>query len=243
MKEIAQNKAYAAQEAAGKAAYRLQKARAEAGQEEARAEAQKVASEAAIKSAEAEAARVQAAMKARQKKEKADFEKARGKREKAAAAAEAVAKKEAEERLAERKEKDAAAVLKHKKMMADKKAKFEAQFKHVWGVSTTGMSYFTVDIEIKSEGLKDFTSAEDTLMALFKKTLVSDVETFVDVQRWYKNDIDYGSTNVNAQMVSHTKKRLVGLTDDDRVADLIEEVIEVQQREDIDILIWQLSAA
>jgi len=105
------------------------------------------------------------------------------------------------------------------------------------------MSYFTVDIEIKEEGGKKFVSAEDTIMALFKKTLVSDVENFVDVQRWYKNDIAYGSTNVNAQMKSQMKKRLVGLTDDDRVAELIEEVIDVQNREQIDILIWQLSAA
>jgi len=117
--------------------------------------------------------------------------------------------------------------LKHKKMMADKKAQFEAQFKHVWGVSQTGMSYFTVDIEIKEIGDKNWVSAEDTIMALFKKTLVSDVTNFVDVHRWYKNDIEYGSTNVNAQMKSTMKKRLVGLTDDDRVAELIEEVIDV----------------
>lgn len=243
LKAIAQNKAFAAQEAAAKAAYRLSRARAEAAKEQARAEAQKVASEAAIKSAEAEAARVKAAMEARQKREKAAFEKARAKRERAAAAALAAAKKEAEEALAARREKDAEQLRKHKKMMADKKAQFEAQFKFVWGVSQTGMSVFTVDIEIKEEGGKNWVSAEDTIMALFKKTLISDVNNFVDVHRWYKNDIDYGSTNVNAQMKKQMKKRLVGLTDDDRVAELIEEAIDVQNREMLDILIWQLSAA
>jgi len=34
------------------------------------------------------------------------------------------------------------------------------------------------------------------------------------------------------------KKRLVGLTSDDRVAELIEESIDLQNREDLDILIW-----
>merc|ERR1712166_51592 len=171
------------------------------------------------------------------------FEKARARRERAAAAAIAAAKKQAEAELQARREKDAAEIAKHKKMMADKKAAFEAQFKHVWGASVTGMSYFTVDIEIKEEGGKDWLSAEDTIMGLFKKTLISDVENFVDVQRWYKNDIDYGSTNVNAQMKKQMKKRLVGLTSDDRVAELIEESIDLQNREDLDILIWQLTAA
>jgi hypothetical protein len=37
------------------------------------------------------------------------------------------------------------------------------------------------------------------------------------------------------------KRRLTGLTNDDRVAELIEEAIDIQQREDLDILIWQIS--
>ena len=44
-------------------------------------------------------------------------------------------------------------------------------------------------------------------------------------------------------MKKQTKKRLVGLTDDDRVAELIEEAIDLQNREELDILIWQLTAA
>lgn len=176
-------------------------------------------------------------------REKKAFEKAKARRERAAAAALAAAKKQHEAEMQARRDKDAAEVAKHKKMLADKKAAFEAQFKHVWGVSQTGMSVFTVDIEIKEEGGKNWLSAEDTIMGLFKKTLISDVNNFVDVHRWYKNDIDYGSTNVNAQMKKQTKKRLVGLTSDDRVAELIEESIDLQNREDLDILIWQLSAA
>jgi hypothetical protein len=105
------------------------------------------------------------------------------------------------------------------------------------------MSYFTVDIEIKEEGGKNWVSAEDTIMALFKKTLTADVSDFVDVDRWYKNDISYGTTNVNAQMVKQRKRRLVGLTNDDRVAELIEEVVDITQREVINILIFQVSAA
>lgn len=127
--------------------------------------------------------------------------------------------------------------------MAAKKAAFEASFRNVWGTSVTGLSMFTVDIEPKEEGGKDWTSIEDTIIGLFKKTLISDVRDFVDIKRWYKNDIDYGSTNVNAQMKHQTKRRLTGLTNDDRVAELIEEAIDIQQREDLDILIWQLSDA
>lgn len=104
------------------------------------------------------------------------------------------------------------------------------------------MSMFTVDIEPKEEGGKDWTSIEDTIVGLFKKTLISDVRDFVDIKRWYKNDINYGSTNVNAQMKNQMKRRLTGLTNDDRVAELIEEAIDIQQREDLDILIWQISA-
>lgn len=100
------------------------------------------------------------------------------------------------------------------------------------------MSMFTVDIEPKEEGNKDWTSIEETIVDLFKKTLISDVRDFVDIKRWYKNDINYGSTNVNAQMKNQMKRRLTGLTNDDRVAELIEESIDIQQREDLDILIW-----
>lgn len=126
-------------------------------------------------------------------------------------------------------------------MLADKKAAFEASFRNVWGTSVSGMSMFTVDIEPKEGGGPDWTSIEETIVALFKKTLISDVRDFVDIKRWYKNDINYGSTNVNAQMKNQMKRRLTGLTTDDRVAELIEESIDVQQREDLDILIWQIS--
>jgi hypothetical protein len=68
--------------------------------------------------------------------------------------------------------------------------------------------------------------------------LISDVRDFVEIKRWYKNDIEYGSTNTNTQLVSQTKRRLTGLTTDDRVAELIEESIDIQQREELDILIW-----
>jgi len=85
-------------------------------------------------------------------REKKAFEKARARRERAAAAALAAAKKQHEAEMQARRDKDAAEIAKHKKMLADKKAAFEAQFKHVWGASQTGMSVFTVDIEIKEEG-------------------------------------------------------------------------------------------
>ena len=198
LKEIEQNRAAAAQDAAAKAAYKLSRARKAAAEEKAKAEQQERESQAAIKAAEESAARTKREMEERMKREQASFVKAKARRERAAAAAIAAAKKQAEAELQARRDKDAAEVAAHKKMMADKKAAFEAQFKHVWGKSTTGVSFFTVDIEIKEEGGKDWLSAEDTIMSLFKKTLVSDVENFVDVHRWYKNDIDYGSTNVNA---------------------------------------------
>jgi hypothetical protein len=33
-----------------------------------------------------------------------------------------------------------------KKRMAEKKAKFEAEFKHVWGSTATGLSIATIDL-------------------------------------------------------------------------------------------------
>lgn len=98
-------------------------------------------------------------------------------------------------------------------MIAKKKA-FESSFKTVWGNSITGVSMFTVDIEPREEGGKDWTSMEDTIIGLFKKTLISDVRDFVDIKRWYKGDIDYGSYNTNTQMKSQTKRRLTGMTSD-----------------------------
>jgi hypothetical protein len=177
-------------------------------------------------------------MEARIVKEKAAFLKAKARREKAAADALAQAKAEYEAEMQARREKDAAQVEAHKKMMADKKAAFEASFRNVWGTSVSGMSMFTVDIEPKEWGGADWTSVEETIVGLFKKTLISDVRDFVDIKRWYKNDINYGSTNVNAQMKNQMKRRLTGMTNDDRVAELIEETIDIQQREDLDILIW-----
>lgn len=37
------------------------------------------------------------------------------------------------------------------------------------------------------------------------------------------------------------RRRLTGLTTDDRVAELIEESIDIQQREDLNIQIWQIT--
>lgn len=82
-------------------------------------------------------------------------------------------------------------------MVADKKAAFIASFRTVWGKSITGVSMFTVDIEPKEEGGENWTSSEETIVGLFKKTLISDVRDFVDIKRWYKSDLNYGSTNVN----------------------------------------------
>jgi len=180
-------------------------------------------------------------MAERIKREAAAFAKAKAKREKAAADSLAEAKKQYEAEMQARRDKDAAQVEAHKKMLADKKAAFEASFRNVWGTSVSGMSMFTVDIEPKEAGGKDWTSIEETIVGLFKKTLISDVRDFVDIKRFYKNDINYGSTNVNAQMNNQMKRRLTGLTNDDRVAELIEESIDIQQREDLDILIWQIS--
>lgn len=81
--------------------------------------------------------------------------------------------------------------------MAANKAAFEASFRNVWGTSISGMSMFTVDIEPKEEGNADWTSIEETIVGLFKKTLISDVRDFVDIKRWWKNDINYGSYNTN----------------------------------------------
>jgi len=172
------------------------------------------------------------------KREQAAFVKAKARREKAAADALAQAKAQYEAEMQARRDKDAAQVAAHKKMLADKKAAFEASFRNVWGTSVSGMSMFTVDIEPQEAGGADWTSIEETIVQLFKKTLISDVRDFVDIKRWYKNDINYGSTNVNAQMKNQMKRRLTGLTTDDRVAELIEESIDIQQREDLDILIW-----
>jgi len=238
LKEIEQNKAAAAQRKAEETAMLLQAARKAQAAQEKEAARVKAESEAAMEVARKQAAEKQRQMQERMKREQAAFVKAKARREKAAADALAQAKAQYEAEMQARRDKDAAQVAAHKKMLADKKAAFEASFRNVWGTSVSGMSMFTVDIEPQEAGGADWTSIEETIVQLFKKTLISDVRDFVDIKRWYKNDINYGSTNVNAQMKNQMKRRLTGLTTDDRVAELIEESIDIQQREDLDILIW-----
>lgn len=67
--------------------------------------------------------------------------------------------------------------------MLEKKAAFEAEFKHVWGSTATGLSIATID-------MPDYASANALITKLFEKTLIADVHSFSSVTRIWKTEIE-----------------------------------------------------
>lgn len=94
--------------------------------------------------------------------------------------------------------------------MAARKSKFDAKFRNVWATGPTGVSYFQFSVNNKKD-------ADDILTKLFQKTLVADVETITEGEKRQYLD--------NGKLVdAGTTFKIIGVTSDDRVAELIEEV-------------------
>ena len=142
--------------------------------------------------------------------------------------------------IAARKAKDAKQLAAMKKRMAEKKAKFEAEFKHVWGSTATGLSIATVDLANEA-------AANTLISKLMEKTLIADVHSYSSVQRIFKNikvgDGDGNNMNARSNTAKTTVQRVVAITTDDRVAELIEETVDVTKNENADILVRQMTAA
>lgn len=170
----------------------------------------------------------------KERKEAAEKERlAKAAREKAAAAAAAASKKAHEVELAARREKDAAQAEKHRKFLKSKKEAFEKQFKLVWGTSASGLSVARMTVFKQSEG-------ETMIGGLLKKTLIADGHHYVDVIRKYKKSL---IGNPRSNIVTEYKHQLFMITNDERVAELIEETVDISKEEQTDILIFQMAAA
>jgi len=170
----------------------------------------------------------------KEEKERAEKEKlAKAAREKAAAEAAAASKKAYEVQMAARREKDAAQAERHRLYLKSKKEAFEAQFKLVWGSSETGISVARMTVFKQSEG-------ETMINGVLRKTLIADGHHTVDVIRKYKKSL---IGNPRSNIVTEYKHQLFMITSDERVAELIEETVDISKEEQTDILIFQMTAA
>lgn len=161
--------------------------------------------------------------------------------------------KKAEEQKAEAEKAHEAAKMKHEQEIAAMeqakqmmKAKEEAELKaqvariraqneklmeNIWGYSSTGLSIASVTVPNQAE-------ADKLIEALFKKTLIADVQDFSKVQKVHKPTlIGNHVQNTNWDDIH----RLTMVTSDQRVAQLIEEVVDVTGNQNSDIMIRQLS--
>ena len=94
--------------------------------------------------------------------------------------------------------------------MAERRAKFEQSYKHIWTSGPTGASMVHLTVENQNV-------AEDVIGKLFQKTLIADVSDYQNgVSRRYLN---------SGKIVSDDKQHsLIMITSDDRVAELVEAV-------------------
>ena len=94
--------------------------------------------------------------------------------------------------------------------MSKRKSEFEAKYRNVWATGPTGVSYFQFSINNKQD-------AEELVSKLFRKTLIADVEIILEgeMRQYITNGkvVDAGKTF-----------KVIGVTSDDRVAELIEEL-------------------
>jgi len=169
-------------------------------------------------------------MEEKRKADHAAWQAAKAEKEKAAKEAQDAAHMAQLEEFQKRRERDKKAADEHFAKMSEKRKVFEENFKHVWGVSLTGLSLATFDVANKPAG--------DTLITkLFEKTLIADVHSFSDVTHYFKKTLD---GNSRSNTVKETRQRLTAVTADDRVAELIEQVIDVTKDENNNILIRHL---
>jgi uncharacterized protein involved in tolerance to divalent cations len=112
---------------------------------------------------------------------------------------------------AERRKKELQSIAEHRALMAERRAKFEQKFRNVWATGPTGVSRFQFTSDTKG-------AAEDTVGVLLSKTMVADVE----ISKYFTPRTL--SINGNTKYRQDGVIRVTGVTSDDRVAELIEEV-------------------
>lgn len=120
---------------------------------------------------------------------------------------------EAKER--ERIEREKREIAHHKALMAERRAHFEKRFKHVWTTGPVGVNLVWVTSPTQEKG-------EKLLTALFEKTLIGDVhQNNVNIHRNY---LLYDGQDISTD-VKHDERlhRIMAVTNDDRVAGVIEE--------------------
>ena len=138
--------------------------------------------------------------------------------------------------MASRRKRDAEMAARHAKEMAERKAQFEKVFRNIWGVGATGVS----SVQMIS---KDDESSKQVIAGLFSDTLAADVFAHQKYIRTFKNE-----TQLN-KMVSDLHNREDGVlieavTQDDRVAELIEVAIKANGGDDMmPILVTPLAQA
>jgi len=119
-------------------------------------------------------------------------------------------------------------------MLEIRKKNFETQFKTVWGSSKTEISIATVTLESPE-------MAEKLIAALYNKTLVADVHNFFNVPRYTKSHLFHEIGHHKDFIAKEMTNRLMMVTTDDRVAELIEECVDVTGDENSDIMIRTLT--
>jgi len=118
--------------------------------------------------------------------------------------------------------------------MLAKKEAFEARFKHDWGSSASGLSIVSATFEEEH-------IADDATKSVFANTLAAEAHEVIDVQKWTHNCLTCGRATSN--YMKHAQTRVTWVTNDDRVAELIETVIERTKVEDLNIVVNQMIAA
>lgn len=190
-----------------------------------------------------EADKAAAAKASADAKAAAEAEKARTAAEavaaKAAADAAALALRQAAEAehkaaLEERRKKDQEQAEAHKREMLARKEAFEARFKHVWGSSATGLSI--VSMTVDEEHI-----ADDIIKTVFANTLASESIEATEIDRYTHNCLTCG--RATSTVLHHHETRISFVTNDDRVAELVEKVIERSHIEDLNVVVNQMIAA
>lgn len=137
--------------------------------------------------------------------------------------------------MAARRAKDLAMQQKHKQEMADKKAAFEKVFRNVWGVGATSTSQAIMMS-------KDDKTSKNMIRDLFSDTLVADIEAHSSHVRTYKNETKLN--DVKTDLHYHNDQiYLEGVTQDDRVAELIEVAVKAEGNDKMPLLIIPLHQA
>lgn len=122
----------------------------------------------------------------------------------------------------------------HKRNMLAKKEAFEARFKHVWGSSATGLSI--VSMTFHEEHI-----ADDVIKAVFANTLAAESHESVDVTGQTHDCLTCG--RATSQVVKVAQTKVMFITQDDRVAELVEKCVEKSGNEELNVIVTQMIAA